>query len=163
MYFNTRSSNNQIVNNTIQENAVGVRLQSSNGNKFFHNSFLFNAIQVSISATNTWDDGYPSGGNYWSDYAGTDSKHGILRHIGRDGLGDTPYVIDDGNKDQYPLTSQWLLREQLSALGPVKIWVGLKNSDDVGIKFDLKAEVYLNGALIGSGQQNSVARRQQRV
>jgi len=36
--------------------------------------------------------------------------------------------------------------------------VGLKNSDDVGIKFDLRAEVYYNGTtLIGYGELPSVA------
>jgi len=24
--------------------------------------------------TNVWNDGYPSGGNYWSDYTGVDEK-----------------------------------------------------------------------------------------
>jgi len=41
----------------------------------------------------------------------------------------------------------------ISALSPAKIWVGLANSDDVGIRFDLRAEVYRNGSeLIGSGE-----------
>jgi len=44
---------------------------------------------------NIWDDGYPSGGNYWSDYAGVDADG--------DGIGDTPYIIDDNNIDHYPL------------------------------------------------------------
>jgi hypothetical protein len=45
----------------------------------------------------------------------------------------------------------------LSSLSPANIWVGLKNSDDVGIKFDLRAEVYYNGTtLIGSGELGSV-------
>jgi hypothetical protein len=35
--------------------------------------------------------------------------------------------------------------------------VGLKNSDDVGIRFDLRAEVYRNGTqLAGSGEVASV-------
>jgi parallel beta-helix repeat protein len=34
-------------------------------------------------------------GNYWSDYNGSD--------INGDGIGDTPYIIDDQNKDYYPL------------------------------------------------------------
>ena len=42
---------------------------------------------------------------------------------------------------------------QLTALSPAKIWVGLTNSDDVGIKFDLRAEIYRNGTdLVGFGE-----------
>jgi len=44
----------------------------------------------------------------------------------------------------------------LTALGHAKVWVGLKNSDDVGTKFDLLAEVLRNGVVIGSGQINDV-------
>jgi hypothetical protein len=47
--------------------------------------------------------------------------------------------------------------ELLTALSPAKVWVGLKNSDDVGIRFDLMAKVYLNGAPVGSGQLNSAS------
>ena len=46
--------------------------------------------------------------------------------------------------------------QPLTALGPAKVWLGLKNSDDVGTKFDLVAEIYKNGILIGSGQINDV-------
>jgi hypothetical protein len=44
---------------------------------------------------NTWDAGYPSGGNYWSDYNLTDSDN--------DGIGNTPHIIDANNQDNYPL------------------------------------------------------------
>jgi len=57
--------------------------------------------------------------------------------------------------------SPFLITEKLSnlmtALGPAQVWVGLKNSDDVGTKFDLLAEVFRNGTLVGSGQINDVA------
>jgi len=44
------------------------------------------------------------------------------------------------------------------ALGPANTWVGLKNSDDVGIRFDLRAEVYRNATeLVGFGEVQSVA------
>jgi hypothetical protein len=46
---------------------------------------------------------------------------------------------------------------QLTGLSPAKVWVGLKNSDDVGTRFDLKAEVYVGGAMVGSGQLDGVA------
>jgi hypothetical protein len=45
----------------------------------------------------------------------------------------------------------------LSALSPAKVWVGLKNSDDVGTYFDLLAEVFLDTTKIGEGQLNGVS------
>lgn len=41
------------------------------------------------------DNGYPSGGNYWSNYNGID--------VDQDGIGDAPYLIDAGQADNYPL------------------------------------------------------------
>jgi hypothetical protein len=59
-------------------------------------------------SNNTWDDGYPSGGNYWSDYAGSDSFFGVYKNLtGSDGLGDTPYNIGVDNVDHYPLMSPY--------------------------------------------------------
>ena len=70
-----------------------------------------NAIQVYISVdvyNHTWDDGYPSGGNYWSDYIGVDTKRGPNQDmLGSDGIGDTPYVIDASNRDNYPLMKSY--------------------------------------------------------
>jgi Beta-propeller repeat len=42
--------------------------------------------------------------------------------------------------------------------GPAaRVWIGLANSDDVGIRFDLRAEVYRNGTqLVSSGEVASV-------
>ena len=50
------------------------------------------------------DNGYPSGGNYWSDYNGTDLFYGSdLNYTGRDGIGDIPYFINETNIDYHPL------------------------------------------------------------
>jgi YVTN family beta-propeller protein len=38
-----------------------------------------------------------------------------------------------------------------------RIFVGLANSDEVGIRFDLRAEAYVNGSLLATGEANSVA------
>jgi hypothetical protein len=46
--------------------------------------------------------------------------------------------------------------EEIISLSPADVWIGLKNSDDVGIRFDLLAEVYKGSDLIGSGQLDSV-------
>ena len=42
--------------------------------------------------------------------------------------------------------------------GPVtgKVWLGLKNSDDVGTNFNVKAEVLKNGSVIGTGEIDNV-------
>ena len=40
----------------------------------------------------------------------------------------------------------------LSALGAAQMWLGLKNSDDIGTNFDLRVEAYKNGTLVTAGQ-----------
>ncbi len=40
----------------------------------------------------------------------------------------------------------------LSGLTDLHAWLGLKNSDDQGTNFDLRAEVYKNGVLVASGE-----------
>jgi parallel beta-helix repeat protein len=108
-------NHNTIVENTIAISQIGVDIFASNNNEFYRNNFIQNTIQVnngyvednniSIGASkNTWNHG--SEGNYWSDYKGTDSD--------KDGIGDTPYVIDADNTDRYPLTKPIGLPEIMS-------------------------------------------------
>ncbi len=40
----------------------------------------------------------------------------------------------------------------LSALCPFQTWVGLRNGDDQGTRFDLRVEVYKNSALVSAGE-----------
>lgn len=42
--------------------------------------------------------------------------------------------------------------QSLPALSDLHIWLGLKNSDDQGTRFDLRAEIYKNGILIATGE-----------
>ena len=44
----------------------------------------------------------------------------------------------------------------LTALSPAKIWTGLATSNDTGLKLDLKAEVLINGATVGTGELDNV-------
>ena len=102
------SSDNSIIGNNITYNiAYGMWLYDCSNNFIYHNNILENnAYQVlSLQSVNVWDDGYPSGGNYWSDYTGVDLENGPNQDLyGSDGIGDTPYVIDTYNQDRYPLT-----------------------------------------------------------
>jgi parallel beta-helix repeat protein len=94
------------LNNTISENNIsantehGIQLYYASDNRIFHNNLVNNVYQVyTETSINTWDNSYPSGGNYWSDYQGVDSNG--------DGIGDTPYTIDENNQDRYPLMKPW--------------------------------------------------------
>ena len=40
----------------------------------------------------------------------------------------------------------------LDSPSPLHAWVGLKTSDDIGTRFDLRAEILKNGVLVGSGE-----------
>lgn len=90
------SLRNNISGNLISDCTVGVQLDHSSDNTFVHNSFIDNPTQViNLNSTyiNTWDNG--TEGNYWSNYNGDDGDG--------DGIGDTPYIIDENNQDNYPL------------------------------------------------------------
>jgi parallel beta-helix repeat protein len=103
------SSNNIIHGNNIKNNTYGIGLSRSSNNRIYHNNFINNTYQVySYYSVNVWDDSYPSGGNYWSDYTDADLYCGPNQDKpGSDGIGDTPYIIDADNRDRYPLMNPY--------------------------------------------------------
>jgi len=121
-------NNNSIVGNTLWK-PYGVQghiwLKNSKDNILYHNNFIpYWDVFVSIddaSTNNTWDDGYPSGGNYWSNYAGNDTYSGPHQNeTGSDDIGDTPCVIDVDNQDRYPLMNQWAPDIAVTNVAPSK-------------------------------------------
>jgi len=105
------SSFNTISRNNITNNHDGIRLSvSSNNNSIYHNNFVNNTKQVNheIGGNNVWDNGYPSGGNYWNEYTGVDVKSGPNQdQPSSDGIGDGPYAIEAYDQDNYPLMYPW--------------------------------------------------------
>jgi len=107
------SGNNSIQGNNIVDNYYGAYSQRSNGNRIYHNNFINNAHHIlnwphEPNGLNLWDIGYPLGGNYWSNYTGTDVHSGPYQsETGADGIGDDPYEIDANNTDHYPLMNPW--------------------------------------------------------
>jgi parallel beta-helix repeat protein len=109
------SSTNTIARNNITNSQIGIRVSASSNNIIYNNNFLNNTQQVHDShiddstipySQNFWDFGYPVGGNYWSNYTGVDEKNGPDQDkAGSDGIGDTPYIIYENNKDNYPLVA----------------------------------------------------------
>jgi len=102
------SAGNSISENSVSNNSVGgIRLLvGCSSNSISGNNFINNALQASVTTgcTNFWDKGYPSSGNYWSDYNGTDLHSGPYQNeTSSDGISDAPYTIDANNTDRYPL------------------------------------------------------------
>jgi hypothetical protein len=93
---------NTIMRNNISFSRVGTAVYGANNNVVSNNNYVNNTIQFSAR-----EDYYLTWGgtrsintidrNYWSDYNGVDSNN--------DGIGDTPYVIDEYNQDNNPLTN----------------------------------------------------------
>ncbi|MDH5266393.1 MAG: right-handed parallel beta-helix repeat-containing protein [Candidatus Bathyarchaeota archaeon] len=86
---------NTVKGNTVFSSSVGgIVMGGAQNNTIFHNNLLSARAAWSYGdASNFWDSGRE--GNFWSDYPGSDQN--------RDGIGDTPYVIDERNRDQHPL------------------------------------------------------------
>jgi len=89
------SRNCAVIGNNASDNVLfGIWIDSnSENNTVYHNNIVRNTKQASVFLANDWDNGFE--GNYWSDYAGNDSN--------QDGIGDTPYVVEEGFEDHYPL------------------------------------------------------------
>jgi len=100
-----QSSNNVVYKNFIANNVknysgYGVSLTGLNhnaeNNTLYHNTFINNTHHFRIEApyyVNYWDNGVE--GNYWDNYNSTD--------VDNNGVGDTSYLIGDGNVDNFPL------------------------------------------------------------
>jgi parallel beta-helix repeat protein len=100
------SSKNTISGNRLIGNNVGIHLSSlSTANLIYHNLIAQNTIQAEAgSGSNSWDNGYPSGGNCWGEYRGEDHNHGPDQNIaGSDGINDAQYAVNRNNVDLYPL------------------------------------------------------------
>ena len=107
------SSLNTFVGNIFQNNEMAMGFSSSSSNTIYGNYFINNNEQFydtsmqdssTSNSMNYWYFDYPIGGNYWSDYIGFDLKSGANQdQEGSDNIGDTPYIIYENIKDEYPL------------------------------------------------------------
>lgn len=91
------SRDSLIVENNIGYNEDGIRFHCQFSGEIYHNNFLYNSRQALRSKITgvpfIWN--FKEKGNYWTDYDGEDADS--------NGIGDTPYVINEENQDNYPL------------------------------------------------------------
>jgi len=136
-----QGSNNAFHSNYVANNGYGVLVSYTfmrspgENNTVYHNNFVGNTEQVDTGATyqgnygavvstyhiGAFDDGKE--GNYWSDYAGKDTDN--------DGIGDTPYVIDENRRDNFPLMSPFDIDNNR---------VAISSNTHSGSNFNLPAE-----------------------
>jgi parallel beta-helix repeat protein len=107
---------NEIYTNNITNNGNGVCLQYSTYNTFYGNYFIGNTLHANVSQgeINFWNETYPIGGNYWSDFetlypSVTDIFSGEYpqSESGSDGFWDDKYEINIDNNDYYPLVPEF--------------------------------------------------------
>ena len=160
------SNNNEICHNDFVGNSpyIQARFYMSANNQIYHNNFICDTQQAYIETqgyANSWDDGYLSGGNYWSDYAGVDLYSGPHQNeTGSDGIGDTPYFIDEDNQDNYPLIEPWSLEPSSPVeathelVEKIETW-NLPKGTENSLKAKLKVAIHM----LDSGKEDGATRK----
>jgi hypothetical protein len=105
----TGSSSGTVVGNSIQDDNVSFDVEGTVDAQLYHNDFVRDAKWVLLnSPVLVWDNGYPSGGNYWGNYTGMDQFTGPGQNVpGADGIGDQAQSLTPPNVDRYPLMTPW--------------------------------------------------------
>jgi hypothetical protein len=152
-----------IVGNNITNNTYAVYHRRQVGSSclphnFYHNNFINNTHNnitfKGAAVAHNWNDSYPSGGNYWSNYNGTDVHGGPGPNQtgpGWDGIGDAAYSVGQNNSDNYPAMNPWPLAHlqvhtyatEQGEIEDVSVWVdGTEPCQNSTAYFLLKYETY---------------------
>jgi len=149
-------SYNTIRDNVVRDNDLGIYMNyySVRGNKIYHNDVIENGRQAWDKGTNNiWDDGYPSGGNYWSDY---EERYPNAIELDGSGIWDTPYEIDENNQDNYPLMEPWTAPTIPTTIDELKTEIeGMGSEDEIdnqGIVTSLLAKLNVAQKLVDKGK-----------
>jgi len=88
----------------------GIQFYNTSNMLVYHNNFLCASSWCDTptdyqGTNNLWDNGYPSGGNFWWNYPGVDNCSGPQQNVcpDPDGIGDTAF-----GHDRYPLMTPYV-------------------------------------------------------
>ncbi len=158
------TENNLIVGNNITNNknpyviVSNVMFWGASSNTIYHNNFIGdsslagNAAFNSPYSVNVWDNGYPSGGNYWSDYQ---KRYPGATEIDGSGIGNMSYVVDGQNIDRYPLMEPYTEATYLLQTTPPKISMLNQTVTDSNVSLTFTVDKIVNWTGYSlDGQQN---------
>ena len=173
--INVDHSNDSIFAGNNMFGAI-LQITGSEGNLVYHNNFLRrcgyycdgNMIGAPLDdqpGLNSWDNGYPSGGNFWINHTAADQFSGPNQDVcnGPDGIADRSYRFQNAT-DKYPLTKayadqappSWTSSKTLIAwdIGETSLRLAWSwASDDLGVT---GYRIYGNGMILASlGRDNT--------
>ena len=159
IYVNAES--NEITGNNLINNSIGVHIYWGGKNTIYHNNFINNSQQAwdshfdpfGRSYANSWDNGLPSGGNYWSDYK---ASYPDATQTGNSGSWNISYKIQSNDADNYPLIEPYTTSPpNASLLSPLNqtyiqhnvslIFSLDRNANWIGYSLDGKQNVTITG------------------
>ena len=111
---------------------------------------------------------YPLNENVAADYGCADAASGPSSCAGTvaDGApidtsstGTKTFVVNaaDAVGNSSTATVTYTVKRMLTAVGPAKAWIGLKNNGDAGLRVDLRAQVLVNGVVAAIGELPNVS------
>jgi parallel beta-helix repeat protein len=153
------SNNNTIAENVIRGNIRGFVINESdpytfcNNSRLYHNNFINNGGHAFDSNYNIWDDGYPSGGNYWDNYGGVDVFSGPNQdQPGSDGIGDTPYDLPCEHAiDHYPFMYPYgteFTELGIEMTGNIGVHVTVENMGTIDA-IEVQSSILVTGGFLG--------------
>ncbi len=126
-FWITDSSGIIIADNSITSNNPMVFSTDYGGFQVYHNNFYnmrynTNILTANANATEAtllpWDNGYPSGGNYWSDYS---NNYPNATEIDNSGIYNTPYNVSTYYVGTSPIVHAQNVLDRYPLLSPVNI------------------------------------------
>ena len=117
----------------------------SRGKAYHNNIEGYNMLFELVDDYIEWDDGYPSGGNYWSDYHGDDYYSGVYQNVtGSDGVGDTVHIVNvtgaSGSlTDHFPLIGPWTRKGQNVSVSSGGVSVTFDNTSEGITRINISA------------------------